>query len=196
MLEEAIVDMQPGPLRAEAWTLLGTGHVYHDGNVEAVRCFERALAEVGDNLALRVQILTALASMLANGARFDDARRAIDDAVSHATRLGHPSLLGRACSARVELRMLQGEGYDDAAMQRALRLGRPRRRHPRVPAVEVSLRVDVVVDRTVGRGSGGSRGRPPALRRARRRERIGLHLALGCSGRDLAGRLFCCCGAH
>jgi ATP/maltotriose-dependent transcriptional regulator MalT len=120
IVEQAIADMQPGPLRAEAWTLLASGHVYHDGNVEAVKCFEHALAEVGGNLALRVQTLTALAAMLANGARFDDARRAIDDAVSHATRLGHPSLLGRACSARVELRMLQGEGYDDAAMQHAL----------------------------------------------------------------------------
>ena len=122
ILEAAIADMQSSPLRAEALSLLGHAHLYHDGNVEAIKCYERALAEVGDNLALRVQTLTALANMLANAARFDDARRAIDDAVSHAARLGRPSLLGRACSARVELRMLQGEGYDDDAMQRALEL--------------------------------------------------------------------------
>jgi DNA-binding CsgD family transcriptional regulator/tetratricopeptide (TPR) repeat protein len=122
ILEAAIADMQPGPLRATALNLLGYGHTYHDGNVEAIKCFERALADVGDNLALRVRTLTALAFLLGNATRFDDARRAIDDAVSHATRLGHPNLLGRACSARVELRMLQGEGYDDAEMQRALEL--------------------------------------------------------------------------
>ncbi|MDT5005002.1 MAG: hypothetical protein QOJ24_2178 [Mycobacterium sp.] len=122
ILEAAIADMPPGPLRATALNLLGHGHTYHDGNVEAIKCFERALADVGDNLALRVRTLTALATMLGNAARFDDARRAIDDAVLHATRLGRPNLLGRACSVRVELQMLQGEGYDDDDMQRALEL--------------------------------------------------------------------------
>jgi DNA-binding CsgD family transcriptional regulator len=122
ILEEAIVDMQPGPLRAEALSLLGFGHIFHDGLIEAVECFERAMAEVGDNLVVRVQTLIALTFVLIVAGRFGDARRAVDDAVSHATHLGHPSLLSPALSASAMVRMLQGEGYDEVTMQRALEL--------------------------------------------------------------------------
>jgi DNA-binding CsgD family transcriptional regulator len=122
ILEETIEGMKPGTLRAGALRLLGSAHVFHEGQIEAAKCYERALTEVGENLALRVRTLNDLGVTLTNAARFDDAQRVLDQAVSDAIRLGHPNLLGRTLSASIEVRMLRGEGYDEAGMRRALDL--------------------------------------------------------------------------
>ena len=59
MLEQTIEELSPGSLRAEALSRLGHLHMGADGGNRPARdCFERALGEVGDNLVLRVQILT------------------------------------------------------------------------------------------------------------------------------------------
>ncbi len=122
ILEATIETMEPGPTRAEALSQMGFAHIYKDSLIEAGNCFERALADVGDNQAMRVETLTALAYAIVSTGRTDEARLVMDDAVSQAERLGHPGLLSQALGGSVVARCLQGEGYDETRMRRALEL--------------------------------------------------------------------------
>ena len=124
LLEQTIEELAPGdpasrgvePARPPA----------HGGRRQlpgSTDCFERALAEVGDHLALRVQILTTLSFLLAPmSATSPPACAAPRTAVTHAERLGEPQLLSQALSMRVLLGALHGEGVDQARLRRALEL--------------------------------------------------------------------------
>jgi DNA-binding CsgD family transcriptional regulator/tetratricopeptide (TPR) repeat protein len=123
LLEQTIQEQSPGILRAEALNLLGLLHMASDGgNLEARDCFELALGEVGDHLALRVQILTNVSFCYFSMADLTAAVPSAEDAVIHGENLGEPQLLSRALSVRVLLGAMHGDGIDEDRMRRALEL--------------------------------------------------------------------------
>jgi DNA-binding CsgD family transcriptional regulator len=122
LLEETIDALAPGPLRAEALSLLGFVQLFDDSFVEAAGVLKRGLEEAGDNLALRTRLLITLSYARYNAGQFSAAARSIDDAVTHAERLGQPHPLSQALSMRVTLRFLRGDGLDEASLARAVEL--------------------------------------------------------------------------
>lgn len=122
VLQETIARLDPGRHRAEAFSLLGFVHLFDDGFVEAADVLTRALGEAGDDLALRTRVLITLSYARYNAGRFGAATRSIEDAVTHAERLGQPHPLSQALSMRAILRFLRGDGLDEASMARALEL--------------------------------------------------------------------------
>jgi ATP/maltotriose-dependent transcriptional regulator MalT len=122
VLQETIDALAPGPLRAEASSMLGFVHLFGDSFTDAAGVLERALDEAGDNLALRTRLLITLAYARYNAGRFGAATRSIEDAVTHAERLGQPHPLSQALSMRVVLRFLRGDGLDEAGLARAVEL--------------------------------------------------------------------------
>ena len=112
MLERTIERPAPAALRAEALRLLGLWSLLDGSSREAADLLERALADAGDNLGLRVQVLVPLSFAQVNGHQFDRARAYIEDAVGCATRLDQPQLLSQALSMRVLVQFLLGDGLD------------------------------------------------------------------------------------
>lgn len=120
LLDETIASSS-GPLKAEALSLLSLVHSADD-NLKCLDCLERALDDVGEDLALRVQILTTRAFFLLNVGDLAGALRSADDAVTHAERLDQPRLLSPALSMRVLLGMVRGDGVDERNLRRAMEL--------------------------------------------------------------------------
>lgn len=117
ILAETIEQMPPGPSRAEALRLLALGRLFNGTSLEAADCLGRALGDVRDNLALRVQILDILVYVLMNAGRPGDALRTADDALSHAERLGDPHLLSQTRGLRILVGFMRGDGYEESFMQ-------------------------------------------------------------------------------
>lgn len=122
MLQDTIERLEPGARRAEALTLLALVASLNDSFDEAADLLERALDDVGDELAQRVAILVSLSFALVNAGRMDAAVRRIDDAVARATELGDPHALSQALGMRVMLHFMCGDGLDEDSMQRAVDL--------------------------------------------------------------------------
>ncbi|MDT5323168.1 MAG: hypothetical protein QOF25_320, partial [Mycobacterium sp.] len=122
LLEETIDQLAPGALRAEALSLLGFVQLFDDSFVDAAGVLKRALDEAGDNLALRTRLLITLSYARYNAGQFSAAARSIDDAVTHAERLGQPHPWSQALSMRVTLRFLRGDGLDESSLARAVEL--------------------------------------------------------------------------
>ena len=124
-LEETISQLAPGVQRAEALYLLGVVRLFNDSHTDAAALFGRALAEVGDQLALRVQILITLSFTLFDAGDLDGALMSVHDAVHHAAELGQPQPLSQALGMRVMLAFMRGDGVDEDGLQRALELEDP-----------------------------------------------------------------------
>ncbi len=122
LLETTIRRLASGSLRAEALSLLAIVRLYDDGFIEAAGLLQRALDEVGNRLELRVPVLVTLSYALFNAGRLNEAVPAADDAVTCAERLGEPQPLSQALSMRVLMHFLNGDGFDEATMRRALEL--------------------------------------------------------------------------
>ena len=111
-----------GVLRAQAWSLLGVVHLFDDSYQDAADVLRRALREVEDDLALRVQLLVTLSFALLNTGDLAAAARSVDEAIAQATRLGQRHLLSQALGMRVMLSFLGGAGLDELGLARALEL--------------------------------------------------------------------------
>ena len=122
ILEAVVADLPAGSLRAEALHQLVVVRVSGDSFVEAADLLERGLAETGDDLALRVQMLVTLAFARFNAGQLLDAVNSVEQAVTAAALLGRTHLLSQALGMRVMLRFLYGDGFDVQSMQRALEL--------------------------------------------------------------------------
>jgi DNA-binding CsgD family transcriptional regulator/tetratricopeptide (TPR) repeat protein len=123
LLEQIIETLSPGTQRAEALSLLGLLHMGADGgNLKARDCFERALGEVGNDLALRVQILTNLSFCQFSMGDVAAAVPVAEEALTQAEIVGEPQLLSRALSMRVCMGLASGLGIDEEGLQRALEL--------------------------------------------------------------------------
>jgi ATP/maltotriose-dependent transcriptional regulator MalT len=122
LLTQTIDGLKPGTLQAEALSLLGFVHLFDDGFVEAAAVLTRALGEAGDNLELRTRLLIALSYARYNAGQFGRATGSIEDAVTHAERLGQRHLLGQALAMRATLWFLRGDGVDEVSLARAVEL--------------------------------------------------------------------------
>lgn len=122
LLEETIATLNSGMLRAQALNLLAIVRLFDDSFLEAATILERALVEVGEDSALRVQILVTLTFALLNVGHLDAAAGKVEDAVKHAELLGNPPLLSQALGMRTMVRFMRGEGFDAPTMRRALEL--------------------------------------------------------------------------
>jgi DNA-binding NarL/FixJ family response regulator len=121
-LEETVSELSPGVLRAEAFYLLGVVRLCTDSHAEAAALFDRALSEVGDQLALRVQISIILSFTLFDAGDLGGAMQSAQNAVHHAAKFGQPQPLSQALSMRVMLAFMHGDGVDEGNLRRALEL--------------------------------------------------------------------------
>jgi ATP/maltotriose-dependent transcriptional regulator MalT len=122
LLQDTIESLEPGPRRAEALTLLALVASLNDSFDEAADLLERALDDVGDELAQRVAILVSLSFAAVNAGRMDTAVQRIGEAVGRASELGDPHALSQALGMRVMLHFMCGEGVDERSLQRAVDL--------------------------------------------------------------------------
>lgn len=125
LLEESIASQAPGPLRAEAQSLLASVRLHDDSYAEAAALLEQALADAGDSAALRVRIELQLGYVLTNLGRINDALVLAERVVPDAERLGDPALLATALAASTITRFLNGQGLNEAVLERALVLEDP-----------------------------------------------------------------------
>jgi DNA-binding CsgD family transcriptional regulator len=126
ILEDAIGQLTPGDLRAEALTRLAVVRLYGDGFFEVARLLELALAEVEVDRPLRVGMLVMLAYAQINANQAETSLRTVQQAVTEAEPLGVPHLLGVALGMEVTLRFLSGYGLDEDKLASAVELEDPR----------------------------------------------------------------------
>jgi len=122
LLESAIHRLSPGPLRAQAMTLLAVVRMYADSFAESATLLERAVDDTIGDPALAVHVLVMLSYALINTARRTEASATAEEAVAKASALGASPLLSQALSMRVIIAFMSGRGLDAASMQRALDL--------------------------------------------------------------------------
>lgn len=122
LLEEALAQLEPGALRAEAASLLGYVRLLDDSFPEAAALLEGALAEVGDDPAVLVPMLVTLSFALFNAGRLEASAQRVEEAVTRADDSGRPDLLSQALGMRATVRFLGGRGVDEAGLRRALEL--------------------------------------------------------------------------
>jgi DNA-binding CsgD family transcriptional regulator len=122
LLERAIAELQPGPLRAQALHSLAIVRFNDEGYPEASQLLRRALDEDEPDPMLRIGMLTTLAHTLFNSGEPEEAWRCAEEAVTRAERLGAPGLLSQALGARSVLLFLRGDGIDEPSLRRALEL--------------------------------------------------------------------------
>jgi DNA-binding CsgD family transcriptional regulator len=122
ILEAVVADLPAGSLRAEALHQLVVVRVSGDSFASATGLLERGLAETGDDLSLRVQMLVTLSFAHFNAGQLLDAVNSVEQAVTAAALLGRADLLSQALGMRALLRFLHGDGLDVQSMQRALEL--------------------------------------------------------------------------
>ena len=141
VLEEAIQQLPPGALRAEALSRLAVVRLYGDGVIVGARLLRDALDEVHDNHALRAQTLITLAYTLFHSNQLQEGLATAEAAVASAESLDNPHLLSMALGMLVVLRFAAGEGFDEETLQRALQLEDPEAYTPLVfrPAVQHAL---------------------------------------------------------
>ena len=122
LLERIIAQPSQGVLGAEAANLLAYVRLLDDSFLEAAGVLERGLADAADDSMLRVRMLVTLSFALFNCGRTDAAVQKVEEAVTTAEHLGQPDLLSRALGMRVILRFMQGGGFDQPSMRRAIDL--------------------------------------------------------------------------
>ncbi len=122
ILEAVVADLPAGSLRAAAIHQLVVVRVSGDNFADAADLLERGLAETGDDLPLRAQMLVTLSFAHFNAGQLLEAVNAVERAVTAAALLGRTDLLSQALGMRAMLRFLYGDGFDLHSMQRALEL--------------------------------------------------------------------------
>ncbi|MDY6999439.1 MAG: LuxR C-terminal-related transcriptional regulator [Actinomycetota bacterium] len=122
LLENVLETLPAGRSRSKALAQLAAVHLFDANFLEAAELLERALAEAGEDLAQRAQISITLAFALSNAGRLDAAIASIEQAETLSERIGSTPLLCQAVTMRVHLHFLHGDGIDEPALHRALRL--------------------------------------------------------------------------
>jgi DNA-binding CsgD family transcriptional regulator len=125
ILEKTVAGLKSGPLLAMALFLLALVRLSDDSFLDAAGLLERGLGEIGDDLALRVQMLVTLAFARGNAGQFTHAVESVENAVTDAERLGTPDLLSHALGMRVMVHLIRGDGLDETSLRRALELENP-----------------------------------------------------------------------
>jgi len=122
ILQQIVGQPAPPPLRAEALNLLAVISQLEGSLLDGADQLEHALADAGNNLVLRVQILVSLSWIQIHIGQHTASARNIEDAVADATQLGRPQLLSQALGMRVVVHFLLGRGVEESVLQRALEL--------------------------------------------------------------------------
>jgi hypothetical protein len=122
MLAHTMETLAPGPLRAEALSVLAGVRLFDDSFTDAVEVAKRALAEPSIDATVRVRTLVTLSLARLNVGQFRAAFRGAEDAVTHAAQLDQPQLLSQALGMRVMLQFFGGGGLDEPGLRRALEL--------------------------------------------------------------------------
>ena len=187
ILEAVVADLPAGSLRAEALHQLVVVRVSGDSFASATGLLERGLAETGDDLSLRVQMLVTLSFAHFNAGQLLDAVNSVEQAVTAAALLGRADLLSQALGMRALLRFLYGDGFDVQSMQRALELEVREAPVPSVfrPSVHNALLLACTGELDARPFRNGRDA--PALPRPWRRERTGVHRFSHRALRYLAG---------
>jgi DNA-binding CsgD family transcriptional regulator len=134
-------DCPPGPVRAQGWLIL-TEVAYQTSSVQrALEAAGRALADAGDDVALRVRALLSLATLSADAHDRADytgqAQRCLDEGT-----LEHPELRAWALCEHVSADFYLGNGLDRGELDHALaleRTGRAWRSNDQVAAIRPVL---------------------------------------------------------
>jgi DNA-binding NarL/FixJ family response regulator len=125
LLAPAIEQMQPGPQRAFALSLLAGTRVFHNSVGEAADLLKRAVADAEGNPVMVLQTLLALAFAHSIAGDYDEALQVAKRAVAVAEGVGVPGLLSQALANYVTINALDGNGIDEVALERALKLEDP-----------------------------------------------------------------------
>jgi DNA-binding CsgD family transcriptional regulator len=125
LLEPALDRLDSGALRGAALNLMAGVALYEDSWTDAVTYLERALDDVADSPALRVQTLKVLAFAQRMVARHDESLENARLAVQYAEELGDTTLISRALAMSVQLNLMYGNGFDEASLRRAVELEDP-----------------------------------------------------------------------
>ncbi len=127
LLEAVLVDAPAGPVRADALRLLGEIRYHQDSFPEAMRLFEQALDNVGDDPRVASGVELRLALCLRALGRFELAEVHTRRAVELTEQLGDPALEAEALAVMARLDVLLGRGLDETKLNRALQLEDPHR---------------------------------------------------------------------
>jgi len=122
LLNRTVGEDVSGPIRAQAFSLLGAIEIVDRSHSGAARLLECALAEAAVDLAAQVQILVPMSFALYNIDDHERAARRIDEAIDCANRLGQPGLLSQALSMRTLITFWLGGGVDEESLKRAVEL--------------------------------------------------------------------------
>ncbi len=122
LVDQAVSQLDAGPERAEALNLSAAVYMYHGSHVDGIAALEQGLREVGDNSALRTQMLTTLALAQLNVGDLDSASANLEQAVADAQRLGSRGLLSQALGIRALAQFSRGDGMDEEGLRRAVEL--------------------------------------------------------------------------
>ena len=120
-LGAAITAGTPANLRAQALCMLGVWAVIDGSSRDAVEMYERALADVGDDQGLRAQIAALLSFAQLHVGEVDSAAWWAEEVLTRAASLEDSAVLSIALSMAVFVRFLLGHGFDETAMNRALK---------------------------------------------------------------------------
>lgn len=125
LLESTIDRLQSGPLRSIALNLLAGVRICDDAFADATSLLKRARDDAGHHRALLIQTLMSLSFAQALSGEFDDSVGNARQAVVHAEKHADPDGLSQALALLVATRLLNGDGVDQASLQRALALEDP-----------------------------------------------------------------------
>lgn len=122
LLERAVDDLAPGPLRADARHMLAVVRFIDDGYTEAVELLATALEEDAAEGPAKAVMLTTLAYGLYMTGDPASARHRAEESVAYTEKLGVPGLLSMALGVRATIAFFLGGGMDEVNMRRALEL--------------------------------------------------------------------------
>lgn len=136
---EPVLNVAPrGPARADALRLLGEIHYHEDSFLEAIRLFEEALPQAGNDPGVRCSIDLSLAFAFVVTGNFAAASPRAYRALRLAEQAAEPASVAQALAVTAMADFYLDHGLDEAKIERALSLEDP---HSQVP---VQLRPSLI----------------------------------------------------
>lgn len=125
LLEPALTELPPGPLRAAAAHVHSGILTFSNSFARAAEVLNSAVPDAEGDEHLQAQMHLGLAMALGMSGRIDDAIHHASEAVHRAEIVGEVSLISQALSMEISVRCVAGYGVDPPALHRALRFESP-----------------------------------------------------------------------